>query len=963
MAGPMKVDCPENFVAAPQKNISQFAQTFLLALMSISVAACSGGGSGGGDSGSDGSGLTRSPSSIETPAEIAIFESGQVRPLALSPDSDRLYAVNTPDNRLEIFDLTSGTPVISTSIPVGMEPVSVSLDPNGFAWVVNHLSDSVSVVDTDANAVTQTLHVGDEPRDIVFANGKAFITTAHRGQNAPFDPELTVPGIGRADVWVFDINSLGDTLGGTPLTIVNLFSDIPRSLAVSPDNKTVYASAFHSGNQTTALFADAATGGLDKAPPLENIEGITAPDTGLIVRFNGTDWVDHGNPIIGVAGKVWTDKVPFSLPDLDVFEIDAEAATPALVAQHASVGTTLFNMVTNPATGALYISNTEARNEVRFEGHSNVSTSVRGDMVRTRISVLQNGTITHRNLNKHITSYADDLGTPEENALSTSQVLQMAVSADGGDIYAVSFGNNKILRYSTSDLEDDLFVPSSSTQTTLTGGGPTGIVLDEARDQAYVLTRFDNGISVIDTNDLSETAHITMFNPEPDHVIQGRPFLYDAGISSSRGDHSCGSCHVFGDADQLAWDLGEPDGVVKENPNEYEISLTSIPQFHPMKGPMTTQSLRGLAGNGPMHWRGDRTGVSADADETLEEQAFEDFNPAFEGLLGRDGELDESQMDLFAKFALELTYPPNPIRNLDNSLTAEQQDGRNTYLNVRTTGGGLIACNQCHVLNVEENDFGTAGKMSVEGPNTAEDFKIPHLRNVYTKVGRFHGESTEPQIRGFGFLHDGAIDTLDTFFGQNTNGTTLGQNIDVTSLGQNIDVTTLAEIISGSQSPGSTSFGQGFVFDSPEKKANVIDFVFAMDSELAPIVGQQVTLNAETAENQNTLDRIAMMVERASVIEPREECDLVALGLLNGEQRGAFLNVTGEFLSDKIEEDEISVNALQSMASEKGNTLTFMCVPPGQGRRIALDRDADEFFNADEIAAGSDPADAASIPQ
>ena len=97
---------------------------------------------------------------------------------------------------------------------------------------------------------------------------------------------------------------------------------------------------------------------------------------------------------------------------MDVFEIDAEAATPALVAQHASVGTTLFNMVTNPTTGALYISNTEARNEVRFEGHSNVSTSVRGDMVRTRISVLQNGTITHRNLNKHITSYADDLGTP-----------------------------------------------------------------------------------------------------------------------------------------------------------------------------------------------------------------------------------------------------------------------------------------------------------------------------------------------------------------------------------------------------------------------------------------------------------------------------------------------------------------------------------------------------------------------
>ena len=32
-----------------------------------------------------------------------LFESGQVRPLALSPDGTLLFAVNTPDNRLEIF--------------------------------------------------------------------------------------------------------------------------------------------------------------------------------------------------------------------------------------------------------------------------------------------------------------------------------------------------------------------------------------------------------------------------------------------------------------------------------------------------------------------------------------------------------------------------------------------------------------------------------------------------------------------------------------------------------------------------------------------------------------------------------------------------------------------------------------------------------------------------------------------
>ena len=931
-----------------------------ISVFSLAIAACSGGGSsststpppagggggggtgggGGGTGGGGGGGTTVPPSSgTDTSSDITIFETGQVRPLAISADGSQLFAANTPDNRLEIFDLSSGSPELSASVLVGMEPIAVSVADDGQVWVVNHLSDSVSLVDPGTGVVTRTLHVGDEPRDIVFAGGKAFITTAHRGQNAPFEPELTTAGIGRADVWVFDTAALGAARGGTPITITNLFSDIPRALAVSPDGNTVYAAAFHSGNQTTTLFADRNNGGLDKAPPLSNVEGIHAPQTGLIVRFDGTDWKDHGDPISGEAPKVWTDRVRFSLPDYDVFEIDASAAIPSITTRHSGIGTTLFNMVTNPATGALYVSNTEARNEVRFEGHSTVSTSVRGDMVRTRISVIDGSAPTHLNLNKHITSYDQDLGTTAENALSTSQVLQMVVSADGSDIYGVSFGNGKLFRYATSDLENNSFAPNADSQVKLTGGGPTGVVLDEARNQAYVLTRFDNGISTVALGDLSETAHITMYNPEPAHVVDGRPFLYDAELTSSRGDHSCASCHTFGDADQLAWDLGEPDGIVRDNPNTYEISLNSIPEFHPMKGPMTTQSLRGLAGNGPMHWRGDRTGVSADADETLEEQAFEDFNPAFEGLLGRDGQLTDAEMDLFAKFALELTYPPNPIRNLDNSLNAQQADGRNTYLNVRTTGGGLLLCDRCHVLDVNNGMFGTNGNMSIEGNQVAEDFKIPHLRNTYTKVGRFGSTSAAndgavhmgPQVRGFGFLHDGSIDTLDSFFGDDTGGASTG--------------------------------GAGFVFESPQAKANVIDFVFAMDSELAPVVGQQVTLSAVNSGDEDTLGRIDLLVERAAVTTPREECDLIAVGVIDGEQRGAFYNPASEdFVTDRIDDANVTLANLQNLATGSGSAVTFMCVPPGQGQRLALDRDADEFFNADEVDFGSDPADPSSIP-
>src|SRR5215468_963748 len=76
-------------------------------------------------------------------ASFVTFESGQVRPLALSPDGTHLFAVNSPDDRLEIFVVDgSGGLNHSGSVPVGLEPVAVAARTNTEVWVVNHLSDS-----------------------------------------------------------------------------------------------------------------------------------------------------------------------------------------------------------------------------------------------------------------------------------------------------------------------------------------------------------------------------------------------------------------------------------------------------------------------------------------------------------------------------------------------------------------------------------------------------------------------------------------------------------------------------------------------------------------------------------------------------------------------------------------------------------------------------------------------------
>src|SRR4029077_18374419 len=95
----------------------------------------------------------------------------------------------------------------------------------------------------------------------------------------------------------------------------------------------------------------------------------------------------------------------------------------------------------------------------------------------------------------------------------------------------------------------------------------------------------------------------------PSKVLDGRRFLYDARFTSSNGEASCATCHVFGDFDSLAWDLGNPDEDLKDNFTPLGPTGNHDVPFHPMKGPMTTQTLRGLAHQGPMHWRGDRTGA------------------------------------------------------------------------------------------------------------------------------------------------------------------------------------------------------------------------------------------------------------------------------------------------------------------------------------------------------------------
>src|SRR5436305_2563470 len=906
------------------------------------------------------------PAKAQT-GHFTLFESGQVRLLALSPSGKFLFAANTPGDRLEVFRVDSHGLRHQASIPVGLEPVAVAARSDNEVWVVNNLSDSVSVValtqDGKRGRVVRTLLVGDEPRDIVFGGpgrNRAFITTAHRGQNVPYDPQLTTPGVGRADVWVFDADHLGITLAGTPLTLVTLFSDTPRALAVSPDGRKAYAAASHSGNRTTTSHESLVPNGGEAAGgvpgPDTNADGVPHPEVGIIVKFNGTHWVD-------VLNRVWDDKVRFSLPDKDVFVINANANPPAQLGGTAGyyqgVGTILNNMVVNPVSGKVYVSNTEAGNDKRFEGPGIFAGhSLRGHLHESRITVLgPGGSVAPRHLNKHI-NYAvccDAIPNPE-NDKSLALPQEMAVTSDGRTLYVATLGTSKIGVFDTGELEHDTFTPSTADQIKVSGGGLTGLILQEDKHRLYTLTRFDNSIAIVDTVSGGEIGHVAMHNPEPPSVVTGRRFLYDTSLSSSHGDSSCASCHVSGDFDSLAWDLGNPDGVVQPIPGPFELPPSAFgltDSHHPMKRPMTTQSLRGMANHGPMHWRGDRTGgndnPSAQPDSgTFDEvAAFKKFQAAFPNLLGRNGPIDDKDMAAFASFILQVTYPPNPIRMLSNHLTPSQEAGRNFFMNNVSDLANHGACASCHVIDRHANApfgvaapgfFGTDGRYTFDGG--IEGFKTPHLRNQYQKVGMF-GMPNNPvnpgsddflgdQVRGFGFNHDGSIPTIFRF-----------NSFTSPHAGFN-------------QSPGIPGgFLPGAAGDL--QKRQVEDFLLAFDSNLAPIVGQQTTLTKENAPAVG--DRIDLLIDRARA----GECDLVVKGGSDHGEKGYLYDVDADrFIGNRRRDAPISDASLRLRALQDGGELTYTCTPPGSGVRIGIDRDEDGVLDGDEEDAGSDSAVATS---
>ncbi len=882
---------------------------------------------------------------------FANWETPPVHPVALSPDGSRLVVCNLPDNRIEVFGVNKGVLVSMGSVAVGLDPCTVRFRTADEVWVANFISDSISVVSLTGMRVVATIPTANEPSDIVFAGApvRAFVSCPQPGLVQVFDPAT------RAVVASLPIDG-----------------NRPKAMATRPDGKKVYVAIFESGNRTTIIGSGVGLGfpipspvdfpegphGGENPPPNSGTNFVPpfnpalptdepAPRSGLIVRKNdanrwmddnGGDWTSY----IGGTNAPFTGRpVGWDLQDHDLAVIDASTFALSYASGLMNI---CMDVAVNPASGKPTVVGTDALNQIRFES------VLRGIFVRTELASVDPVSLSPRvaDLNPHL-DYSAATTSQAARDKSIGDPRGIIWSADGKHGYVTGMGSDNVVILDSEGRRD------GANAVIALDHGPTGMALDERAHRLYVLNRFSATISVVDTDARKVVRKVPLFDPTPDAIRLGRPALYDTHKTSGLGQASCGSCHVDARFDRLAWDLGDPTGAMKPLTNagfgRFPPAVTNA--FHPMKGPMTTLTLQDIVGHEPLHWRGDREGL-------------EQFDQTFTNLQGAATGLKPEEMQSFKDFLGTVRFAPNPFRTLNNTLPTslalpgQRALGRgNLPLGAplpngnATTGLTLFrqtfALNGCAICHAPPSGVGTDlhwngaswGPVAT-GPNgehhaasaagertSVLPFKIPSLRHLDEKMGMDFLSTTNRS--GFGYFHDGSVDTLARFVQD--------------SFGIRDDQKT-ADIIAFLMSFVGSDLPPGSVTDGEHPPG-----MPSLDTHAA--VGRQITINGPGPAP--FIDSILALATPAG-----SRVDVVVKGYKEGIPRGWYFNRTNLLFQSDRASETLTASALRSLAAV-GNELTYTVVPRGSGRRIGIDRDDDGRFDRDELDHGTDPANPMAI--
>ena len=577
------------------------------------------------------------------PGEVGhpTFMSPHAAPIAVS--GGRVFVANTPADTVDVIDASSRAVV--ARIPVGIDPVGLALRPDGRElWVANHVSDSVSVVDTDPASPTHLQVVAtvqnldpvsratrfDEPAGVAFAgNAKAYVTLSSENQVAVIDVARRVM-----------------------TAILPITAQDPRALAVRGDR--LYVIPFESNNQT-------------------QISGCRGEIDGDLCTFDAQVHVVDNNNVLSLGIDVDIVRHP-GVPDRDLYVFDT--TTDELVEVVDTLGTLLYGLAVD-SEGRVFVAQAEARNDANgragTQGHG--------------LAEMENRAFLNRITRVDCSGGA--CGAPEFIELEPLPPVHPAPGAALATPFAIQVSGDDSTLVVSAAGSDAVFTVDAATGAVLgraeVGAVPRGIALESAGDgrpsRAWVLNAVANTVSLVDVSDPvtpSVTTTVPLEDPTHPAVKRGRIAFHDAGASST-GTFSCDSCHPDGHTDQLVW--------VLQTPICDRRGCTQIP-------PRSTMPIRGLRDTAPYHWDGipgDPYGgnntanirsdvapnCSAENPQSCTRELVDRTLATTMCLVGdcpvnnegKAGALSGAERDDLARFLLSVPYPPSRRRAYTNVLS------------------------------------------------------------------------------------------------------------------------------------------------------------------------------------------------------------------------------------------------------------------------------------------------------
>ncbi len=756
-----------------------------------------------------------------------------IKPMAIAPNHMTVWAVNTHGSRVVGYTNYSGAPSKVYSVP--WDPVSLeywvsSVDAHHELLVVTRGTHGLTRLDPTSGAILGYLELPAEPGGTLLLGDHLFVACS-----------------------ALDVVVEIDLVSGTVFDEFEVLTS-RHLLFLSADGVgNVLVTPLISGNNT-----------------MPRRSGVAGP-----LQSNPAGTVlDMNNPAVADIG----------LPDEDVFRLRPGATPDTGTVEVAArgVGTMLFAHERNPATGELWVLNTQS---INADPVLNSEPEVRGLFSVNRLT--------------RVTLPVPG-GPPATSHAVVS--LDSVPAAPIGKPFGLSFtaaGQGVIV----GTLTDNVTVLSPAGAHLLTwnlpaGSIPRGVLIDDVLDKGFVYCWGTNtievrnvalpGVPLVATLDVG-------YDPTSPRRKEGRAIFYD-GHNSLLQNLACESCHVEGMTDNLVWNL----------------SGTPLDD----KGVFFTQNLKGIEFTNPYHWRGERELI--------------DFNPQFEGLLGGT-HLTSAQFASFEEFLFGVQNMANPFEDPRRVVTDDRIVTRfdfPTHYPVSAIRGqkhyfeepsiGTATCQDCHRLPTgTDNDVFPASPADTAHRSTLKNtsynglWRKEHKTRVTVKEKNRPAEERPPL--GAGPSHAGLANGVYEF-----------------------NVSDRFEL-------------------SPGDREDMAFFMHQIDQGLAPAV-HRAGLVSPADLNQDFVSGYLMGQAR------RRNCDVAVLGRVDlgagpTPLRWYWNRASGLFVPEDVDLLAKPLSFFYQQAQAGTGANLFVGLPVGMGRRFAVDADNDLLFQIDELQLGTNPRD------